>query len=349
MPPSPTPNATASIAVTGSGPEYTYTVTVNNIGSTTVGTFWFSWIPGQDYMTAMPTSISSPAGWNAQVTTANYSGQTGYAIEWQANGAASDIQSGGSSSSFSFNSTETPAQMAADSPFDGKPQTATAVVYTGGALIGNGDTLVASVAACYREGTSIRTPHGDQPIETLSPGDRVVTESGEIREVIWTGRRHVVCDRHPDPARVWPVRVSRGALGDSTPCADLWLSPDHALLLDGVLVPVKHLVNGTTIARVPAAEVTWHHLELASHDAILAEGAASETYLDTGDRWAFGDRDEAVLSRPRLAMSGRTGMVREAESRWPLVVMGPKLAAIRQRLATRAGTLMSEAAVAEAA
>src|SRR3984885_12788710 len=227
---SPTPNATASIAVSGSGPEYTYTVTVDNVGSTTVGTFWFSWIPGQDYMSAPPTSISSPSGWNAQVTPANYSGQTGDAIEWQATGPASDIQSGGSSSSFSFNSTETPAQMAADSPFDGKPETATAVVYTGGALIGNGDTLVATVAACYREGTSIRTPDGDAPIETLTPGDRVVTASGDVREVIWTGRHHVVCDRHPDPALVWPVRVSRGALGVSTPSADLWLSPDHALL-----------------------------------------------------------------------------------------------------------------------
>jgi hypothetical protein len=332
MPPSPTPNATASIAVTGSGPEYTYTVTVNNTGSTTVGTFWFSWVPGQDYMSAQPTSISSPAGWSAQVTTANYSGQTGYAIEWQASGAGNDIQSGGSSSSFSFNSTETPAQMAADSPFDGKPETATAVVYTGGALIGNGDTLVATVVACFREGTRIRTPRGDTPIETLAAGDRVLTASGEVREVVWTGRRHVVCDHHPDPARVWPVRVSRGALGVSTPSADLWLSPDHALLLDGVLVPVKYLINGTTIALVPVGEVTWHHLELATHDAILAEGVPAETYLDTGDRWAFGGRDDAVRSHPRRPVPGRTSMVREAESRWPLVVMGPKLAAIRRCL-----------------
>ena len=138
MPPS-TPIATASIAVNGSGPEYTFTVTVNDTGSTTVGTFWFSWVPGQDYMSAQPTSISSPAGWNAQVTTANYAGQTGYAIEWQASSAGSDLQSGGSSASFSFANTETPAQMAAGSPFDGKPRTATAVVYTGGALIGSGD------------------------------------------------------------------------------------------------------------------------------------------------------------------------------------------------------------------
>lgn len=36
-------------------------------------------------------------------------------------------------------------------------------------------------------------------------------------------------------------------------------------------------------------------------------------------------------------MPGRTSMVREAEARWLLVVMGPKLAAIRQRLAVRAG------------
>lgn len=341
MPPS-TPIATASIAVNGSGPEYTYTVTVNDTGSTTVGTFWFSWVPGQDYMSAQPTSISSPAGWNAQVTTANYSGLTGYAIEWQANGSSSDLQSGGSSSSFSFNSTETPAQMAADSPFDGKPETATAVVYTGGALIGNGDTLVASVIACFRAGTSIRVPGGEAPIETLSQGDRVVTASGEVREVVWTGRRHVVCEHHPDPARVWPVRVSRGALGVSTPSADLWISPDHALLLDGVLVPVKHLVNGTTIVAVPVAEVTWHHLELATHDAILAEGAASETYLDTGTKWAFQSPDDlthhrAITGQPRVTMA------REAGSHLPLVVTGSVLAGIRGRLEARAAEFAAAA------
>ena len=33
--------------------------------------------------------------------------------------------------------------------------------------------------------------------------------------------------------------------------------------------------------------MTYYHVELSTHDVILAEGLATESYLDTGNRAAF--------------------------------------------------------------
>ena len=75
---------------------------------------------------------------------------------------------------------------------------------------------------------------------------------------------------HPHPPRVrWPTACRS---------ATLLVSPEHALLLDGILVPARHLTNGVTILPDDsAAPVDYFHIELAEHDIILAEGVPAET------------------------------------------------------------------------
>ncbi|HSU06320.1 MAG TPA: Hint domain-containing protein, partial [Acetobacteraceae bacterium] len=138
-----------------------------------------------------------------------------------------------------------------------------------------------SALPCFAEGTLITTAHGGVVVEDVRVGDLVRTVvDGGLQPVIWTGKCLVDCARHSEPRKVWPVRVFCGALAAGIPVRDLWLSPDHALLLDDVLIPVKYLVNGSTIAQVPLESIIYCHLELESHDAVLAEGVAAETYLD---------------------------------------------------------------------
>jgi hypothetical protein len=100
-----------------------------------------------------------------------------------------------------------------------------------------------------------------------------------------------------------PVRVRAGAFGAALPLRDLVLSPDHAVLVDGALVPIRHLINGVSIAQERWASVTYWHVELDRHDVVLAEGLACESYLDTGNRAAFANADGPValhadFSRP---------------------------------------------------
>ncbi len=146
---------------------------------------------------------------------------------------------------------------------------------------------VTSAAACYCSGTLIRTVRGDVAVEALQVGDLVVTDTGAHRAIRWLGHRSTNCAAHHTPRNVWPYRVRAGALGDGLPYADLWLSPDHSLCLDDVLLPVRTLAHGDLIRQVEVDEVTYWHVELDSHDIVFANGAASESYLDTGNRNAF--------------------------------------------------------------
>lgn len=183
------------------------------------------------------------------------------------------------------------------------------------------------VVPCFLAGTRIGTPEGWAAVEALSIGDTVLAD-GTGRDVIWIGHRVVDCARHPNPARVWPIRIEAGAFGPAEPRRPLFLSPDHAVFVDEVLIPVKHLVNGTTVTQIPMDRVAYYHVELARHGVLLAEGLPAESYLDTGDRSDFANGGGVVTLHPTFA-----SLRREAGACAPLVVTGPKLDAVRARLA----------------
>ena len=165
-----------------------------------------------------------------------------------------------------------------------------------------GQTYIASLAddallACYAAGTRILTPAGEVAVEALREGQLVVTASGGFVPVRWLGHRHVDFVRHERPQDAYPVRVRADAFGPNLPHRDLLLSPDHAVFVDGVLIPVRYLINDATIAQEPMDAVTYWHVELPEHGVLLAEGMPAESYLDTGNRGAFanGRRLEVAL------------------------------------------------------
>ncbi len=154
--------------------------------------------------------------------------------------------------------------------------------------------------ACYRAGTRILTDRGEIAVEALAAGDLVVTVSGKTAPITWIGQRDIDCARHPAPSAVWPVRVMAGAFADGVPRRDLFLSPDHAVFVEGMLVPIRHLVNDTSIARVAVSQVSYFHIALPAHDVILAEGLAAESWLDTGNRGMFANAGAPVALHPML-------------------------------------------------
>ena len=114
----------------------------------------------------------------------------------------------------------------------------------------SGDGAAISFIPCFRAGTRIRTERGEVLVEDLKRGEPVLAHGGGGRlipqPVVWIGRRSVDCRRHSKPELVWPVRVRAGAFGAGQPGRDLWLSPDHAVFVDDVLIPVRLLINGAT-------------------------------------------------------------------------------------------------------
>ena len=149
-------------------------------------------------------------------------------------------------------------------------------------------SVVSDGTPCYCTGTLILTDQGEVAVEDLHEGDRVVVRSGPPRAVRWMGRRSYPARFAARNHDVHPVLFRAGSLGDGLPRRDLRVSPLHAMFLDGVLVPAMALVNGASVLReAPVADIGYHHVELDSHDILLAEGTWSETFVDDGSRGMF--------------------------------------------------------------
>ena len=206
----------------------------------------------------------------------------------------------------------------------------------------SGHDILTIVPVCYAEGTLIETPEGARAIETIQAGDMVtVLRDGQhVAEAAhWVGFSKIDLTHHAKPELAAPIRIKAGALAENVPARDLVLSPEHCMILNGRAVPVKLLVNGGSIAReYPAAPFTYYHIELDRHGILLAEGAESESYLDTGNRASF---DNAGM--PRVLHP--TFEVNPTSERWatdacaPLAQVAGEVAPIWQSLAERSDAM----------
>jgi Ca2+-binding RTX toxin-like protein len=171
---------------------------------------------------------------------------------------------------------------------------------------------------CFVRGTRIKTERGEIAIERLAAGDHVLTLDNGYQPIRWIGsaRRRAV-------GALAPIRIAAGVLGNDR---DLWVSPQHRMLLRGwqaelmfgeheVLATAKSLANDSTIRQITGGMVEYFHILFDRHEIVFAEGAASESFHPGEQAWKAMDsatRAEVLELFPRLSRRGRLGQLQAA-------------------------------------
>ncbi|MEM6375987.1 MAG: Hint domain-containing protein [Pseudomonadota bacterium] len=135
---------------------------------------------------------------------------------------------------------------------------------------------------CFVSGTHILTEQGDRKVETLRPGDLILTRDDGMQPLRWIGRRRV-----SGKGDFAPIHIAAGTFGGHHAIA---LSPLHRVLIrdplaellfgdQEVLVAARDLVNHHTVCRQEVAEVEYVHLLFDRHQVILSEGLPTESFL----------------------------------------------------------------------
>ena len=292
-----------------------------------------------DLQSSASYSIDLPDGGNATITgnTIEQGPNTqnpaifAYAEENTANPGTSinfsnnTILNDDSSGSFEVNPNNTPITFNNNSVFSltaaQLPAGSTTILTTEPAL----DTASTwDVGLCFLATTLIATQAGEVSVEELAVGDAVLTVQGEARRIVWIGEGRVLNTRGRRTAAT-PVIVRKGALADNVPHHDLRVTKGHSLYIDGVLIPAESLVNHRSILfDDQAREIKFYHIELETHDVLLANGAPMESYRDDGNRWLFSNANRGWALPPHAPYA-------------PLLTTGPIVDAVWRRLLERAG------------
>ena len=187
-----------------------------------------------------------------------------------------------------------------------------------GAMLGTMSfTEIEQIIPCFTTGTLIETPAGPRPVESLQPGDLVLTLDDGAQPLRWVGQRRLgLADLVADPS-LQPVEIEAHSFGPDVPDRAIRVSPQHRILFSGaacelyfgteeVLVPAIHLMDGKAV-RQRLSAVTYVHLMFDRHQIVQTHGLWSESY-QPGERTlaAMPDpqRDELLKLFPDLCEPG---------------------------------------------
>jgi hypothetical protein len=165
---------------------------------------------------------------------------------------------------------------------------------------------------CFAAGTRVMTPSGAVPVESLRPGDLVMTRDHGAQPLVWVWSASQSVAAMAANPRLRPVHIARHALGAGLPLRDLYLSQQHRVLVASpiadrifdaaeVLIAAKTLCDLPGVSVImPAHDITYVHLMLATHEVLIAEGTPSES-LFLG-RQALQSMDGAALAELRMIL-----------------------------------------------
>ncbi|MEO1557158.1 MAG: Hint domain-containing protein [Pseudomonadota bacterium] len=142
---------------------------------------------------------------------------------------------------------------------------------------------------CLTTGAQIQTSRGLVKVEDLKAGARVYTFDKTFKPLRRVLKRSVGKDELAQNPKLYPVRISAGALGNGLPSEDLLVSRQHRMVVSS---PIARRMFGSADVLIAANKLTtlsgihidtsvscvdYYHLLFDGHEVIYADGAATET------------------------------------------------------------------------
>jgi hypothetical protein len=161
-----------------------------------------------------------------------------------------------------------------------------------------GENYVSTDEPCFQEGTLIETPFGKKKVECLRKYD-LVYATGKIENnlvhryekcmavpIRFVGRTQSMVNKQSAP-----VRIPKDFFGLDQPSEDLYVSRNHGIIMDGILVPAYKLMESHGLEQCfKRRTVTYYHLELDAHSGVLANNLPAESFLDCGNRRGLNEK-----------------------------------------------------------
>jgi hypothetical protein len=137
-------------------------------------------------------------------------------------------------------------------------------------------------------GARIETPDGWRAIETLGPGDLVLTRDAGAQPLLWVGETRLSGAELCLYPHLRPLRMIASALAQGQPALPLRLAPGHRMVVPGLpgltgrteaLATAADLEDGHRIRRdLGCVSISYIHLLLAHHQVVCVDGVDVETF-----------------------------------------------------------------------
>lgn len=175
---------------------------------------------------------------------------------------------------------------------------------------------------CFTPASLIKTARGEVPAGLLQCGDRVLTRDNGFQEIAWIGQRALTRPELERAPKLRPILIRKGALGPNQPERDLFVSPQHRMLIntreaalwfgqEEAFAPAIALTGLPGIRQVQAPGVTYVHFMTDRHQVVMGDGAWSESFQPgdlTLSDMDHAQREELFALFPELAQ-GQTSQV----------------------------------------
>jgi hypothetical protein len=123
--------------------------------------------------------------------------------------------------------------------------------------------VLGGAVVCFLEGTPVVTDQGEMAIESMTAQNTV-----NGKAVVGITKNTYTNDL---------VLLKQGALGESVPSQDTYVTKDHGIFLNGTMIKAEKLVDGVNIVKTNMGQCNIYNVLLKTHEKMVVNNMEVES------------------------------------------------------------------------